>query len=554
MALKNKSIFSKISVASIAAMILVNQTGGVVHAASANLNKAFPVTYNPGHGGGDPGAIATNGLKEHDICTDISAGLKEVLDDFSIENASTGKSGASAGEKITLAKKLNSLNIDIHNNSAKSSTAKGFEVYVEDNSDKAFISGLKKTAESFCAKSRLENRGVKLDSSSQHSNLAMTYKSESSYGILIEIGFLSNPEEVKKVDTLEKRKMLGYLFGAELLVGFNVISREDADAKIKEAAIRYNFIKEDAQTTQETQITKENSVAQKGSLKNLSIEDLFERNKKLVNKLEKETLEIEQRVLERIETLNDTSVSEQVDSANNSTDKSSAKESDLGINPAVLKSINRLNNESADTSNSASTSIDKEDIEQSTNNSGDIDNSQNNAEVSNTENTDKSENIPDITEDKTSNIVENGTNESSDLSDVVLNNIDNLNNESLNNITKEEGNSENEASDESSNDNNSGASESKEGSEESSTDKQSNPTTNTTKSEGKLTDKSNNKYDIELNDTMLSNINALNEESSNSEKVDTLNKPSNTTTIPDFKLLPKEESEDELEDSSEDEE
>lgn len=550
MALKNKSIFSKISVASIAAMILVNQTGGVVHAASANLNKAFPVTYNPGHGGGDPGAIATNGLKEHDICTDISAGLKEVLDDFSIENASTGKSGASAGEKITLAKKLKSLNIDIHNNSAKSSTAKGFEIYVEDNSDKAFISGLEKTAKSFCAKSRLENRGVKLDLSSQHSNLAMTYKSESSYGILIEIGFLSNPEEVKKVDTVEKRKMLGYLFGAELLVGFNVISREDADAKIKEAAIRYNFVKGDIQATQETQTTQENSGAQKGSFKNLSIEDLFEKNKKFVNKLEKETLEIEQRVLARIETLNDTSVSEQVDSANNSTDKSSAKESDLGINPAVLKSINRLNNESADTSNSTSTSIDKEDTEQSTNNSGDMNNSQNNAEVSNTENTDKSENIIDITEDKTSNIVESGTNGSSDISDTVLNNIDNLNNGSLNNITKEEENSE----DATSKGNASDASESKDRSEESSTDKQSNSTTETLKSEVKTTDESNNKYDIELNDAMLSNINALNEEYSNSEKVDSLSEPSNTTTIPDFKLLPKEESEDELEDSSEDEE
>lgn len=43
------------------------------------------VCIDPGHGGGDPGAVGPTGLKEKDVNLDVALRLKRLLEEFALE-------------------------------------------------------------------------------------------------------------------------------------------------------------------------------------------------------------------------------------------------------------------------------------------------------------------------------------------------------------------------------------------------------------------------------------------------------------------------------------
>lgn len=92
------------------------------------------VMVDPGHGGRDPGAIGPDGLQEKDIVLDLSLALRDVLrNDYPNLNVELTRD---SDEFLPLQKRTQIANqrdadvfVSIHANAGRSSVAKGFEVF-----------------------------------------------------------------------------------------------------------------------------------------------------------------------------------------------------------------------------------------------------------------------------------------------------------------------------------------------------------------------------------------------------------------------------------------
>lgn len=197
------------------------------------------IVLDAGHGGKDPGAIGQYGLREKDVTLDIVKRLKKHLVSCGIKTVLT----RSDDRFISLWKRADIANrekanffISIHANAARSKSAKGFEVYylseaVDDNAravaasenaalkyeDSSF--GNKKPSSTLEATLRdieyTENRVESIELAkhivdSAHSRLrtknrgvkaARFYvlKGAKMPSVLVEVGFISNRQEAKKL-------------------------------------------------------------------------------------------------------------------------------------------------------------------------------------------------------------------------------------------------------------------------------------------------------------------------------------------------------------------
>lgn len=215
----------------------------VEHIEIKDDNKQI-IVIDPGHGGSQPGAIGSGGLKEKEVVLDIALKLKRILQEKGFTVYLTREKDvdvALENRPLMAMQKEAAVFVSIHTNSALqkgSSTAKGVETYVlnsryigasakdvadrenkasqfyhfEDNVLNQIIADLEESAsigfsldfadivqKKLVQHTGLSNRGVK-----QAPFLVL--KGVNMAAVLIEVGFISNPNEEKLLKTPEFRE------------------------------------------------------------------------------------------------------------------------------------------------------------------------------------------------------------------------------------------------------------------------------------------------------------------------------------------------------------
>ncbi len=191
------------------------------------------VVIDAGHGGKDPGAIGGS-YREKDIVLKVALKLgKELEKDFNVSYTRANDSFISLGDRSKVAnKKVADLFVSIHANSSRSTNATGVEVFYYSKTESAYAKqiaefensvdekfGIKESEADFIvsditynqnkerslalAKNMVgklakttgfKNRGI------HGANFAVLRGSESP-AVLVELGFISNPSEAKKMAT-----------------------------------------------------------------------------------------------------------------------------------------------------------------------------------------------------------------------------------------------------------------------------------------------------------------------------------------------------------------
>ena len=182
---------------------------------SYRLSYSPTVIIDAGHGGKDPGKVGTAGTLEKDINLKIALYLKEILEsqdmnvimtrnkDMDLSTTSSNRKISDMKERLALIQKIDAdLVISIHQNSYTSPEVYGAQCFYRTNS----LDG-KELA------STLQNQII----TSTNQTKIRTIKNNNDYYLLkhspiptviVECGFLSNPEEEKLLLTKEyQRKM-----------------------------------------------------------------------------------------------------------------------------------------------------------------------------------------------------------------------------------------------------------------------------------------------------------------------------------------------------------
>lgn len=159
------------------------------------------VCIDPGHGGKDPGAVGRNNTKEKDITLAIAKKLKFVLEDGTNAKVILTRDSdvppwreknikEDLRERCNIANRsLTDIFISIHCNSSRNESAKGVETYYYRSSQRGFLLAVE-VQKSIVELVQTINRGVKFAS-------FYVLKATKMPAILVECGFLSNPEEEK---------------------------------------------------------------------------------------------------------------------------------------------------------------------------------------------------------------------------------------------------------------------------------------------------------------------------------------------------------------------
>lgn len=143
-----------------------------------------------GHSDKDPGAAA-NGYTEADIVLDLRDDLKEALLLRGVVARTDGGAdqNLSLSEAIKIAKQVD-IALEFHCNSFHKPSATGVETLCHPKD--AALAG--KLSNAISEATGLFNRGVKGESSGQHSRLGFISKGG---GIIVELFFLSNPSDLQ---------------------------------------------------------------------------------------------------------------------------------------------------------------------------------------------------------------------------------------------------------------------------------------------------------------------------------------------------------------------
>lgn len=166
--------------------------------------KRMKVCIDPGHGGKDPGAIGKNNTKEKDITLAIAKKLKFILEDGTNAKVILTRDSDILpwGEKSVKEnlkarcdianKNLVDIFVSIHCNSSKNEFARGVETFYYKTSQKGFLLAIE-VQKSIVESIKTINRGVKFAD-------FFVLRATKMPAILVECGFLSNPEEEKMLN------------------------------------------------------------------------------------------------------------------------------------------------------------------------------------------------------------------------------------------------------------------------------------------------------------------------------------------------------------------
>ena len=181
------------------------------YAASDNVKDVAgnKVVVDAGHGGSDPGKIGINGLEEKEVNLAIAQYVKELLKKEKIEVVMTREKdemlSEDSGEKTKIGdmkmrvEKINKekplLTVSIHQNSYHDAGVHGPQVFYYESS----VEG-KKLAEA--VQSSL-NDLLEVDRPRKVNTSYYLLKRSSGTLVIVECGFLTNPEEAQKLQTKE---------------------------------------------------------------------------------------------------------------------------------------------------------------------------------------------------------------------------------------------------------------------------------------------------------------------------------------------------------------
>ncbi len=149
------------------------------------------VVLDPGHGGFDPGAVSPNGLNESEVVLDISLRAAALLEDrgFDVIMTRNDDSFISLYERAEIANRAGAeIFVSVHSNAATRSAVGGLETYYGRGRESDSYYLARTMQNSMVNKLRLTDRGVKTDRFTVIRETEMP-------AVLLEIGFLSNPEE-----------------------------------------------------------------------------------------------------------------------------------------------------------------------------------------------------------------------------------------------------------------------------------------------------------------------------------------------------------------------
>ena len=186
--------------------------------------NGYTIVLDAGHGGRDGGSVGVNGTIEKEINLEYVLLLKEKLvkngykvvltrknDDGLYSEFAKNKKTSDMNERFRIIKKANpNLVISIHMNSFSSPSAKGAMTYYRtgDEASKKCADLIQKSLATYCgAKNKMGKVG-------DYYMLNCSYYT----AVLIECGFISNPEEEKLLNSKDyKNKMVESIFKGILL-------------------------------------------------------------------------------------------------------------------------------------------------------------------------------------------------------------------------------------------------------------------------------------------------------------------------------------------------
>lgn len=184
---------------------------------STQKNKKV-IVIDVGHGGNDPGKVSTDGIQEKDVNLEIAGYLKDYLiaQDFVVyltretdcglyDEGASNKKSSDMKNRIQFFKDKNATYVvSIHQNSYSDTIQHGAQTFYYSTSEES-----KQLAD------HIQNHLLKLDNTNTR-----TIKSSDSYyllkhssvpAVIVECGFLSNPEETAKLTDPNYQKQLAYV-------------------------------------------------------------------------------------------------------------------------------------------------------------------------------------------------------------------------------------------------------------------------------------------------------------------------------------------------------
>ncbi len=170
------------------------------------------IGIDPGHGGSDPGAVGPSGLHEAEINLDVGIKLAEILKRHGLEVVGT----RTEDKYVSLFERVRILNrakcdyvVSIHCNAAANQEACYLSTFIQGRGGKA-----EPLAEA--AQRQLVEATGWADGGVRVKNLHMTRETDSP-AILVEMGFISNPDQEAQLKTESMRDALAEAIAKGLL-------------------------------------------------------------------------------------------------------------------------------------------------------------------------------------------------------------------------------------------------------------------------------------------------------------------------------------------------
>ncbi len=218
---KNVVIACMLLVAVIIAAGITGHIDDMAQPASINTTGYPPVIIDAGHGGFDGGAVA-NGITEKDINLAISLNLRDMLtssgftvimireEDISVHDPAANtirtKKNTDLNNRLkVINENNNAIFVSIHQNMYTESQYSGAQVFYSPNneSSKALAQILQNTIVK-----QLQNDNTRQIKEATDS-LFLLYNAEIP-AVMVECGFLSNPEEAQKLNTDEYQQQMSF--------------------------------------------------------------------------------------------------------------------------------------------------------------------------------------------------------------------------------------------------------------------------------------------------------------------------------------------------------
>lgn len=187
----------------------VSRQLGELLASSTQKTEQYCVVLDPGHGGGDPGKVGVNGEKEKDLNLKIACKVQKLLSDAGIRVIMTRDEDEALNGKLEDMKRrvtlINdtapNLAVSIHQNSYTDSSVKGAQVFYHTSSEQGRMLALIMQEELY----RMDEQNHRQAKGNE--NYYMLKNTEIPT-IIVECGFLSNPEEADLLCSEEYQKKM----------------------------------------------------------------------------------------------------------------------------------------------------------------------------------------------------------------------------------------------------------------------------------------------------------------------------------------------------------